>query len=74
MVSLSPITPAVTYEVPLLLLAGHGTVGVFSFVVTSDVQTCTDWTTIETGGATIDPTALHQQVAEYVSALGQRRK
>ena len=72
--SLSPIAPAVNYDVPLWLLADSGTVGVFSFVISSDVQACSDWTTIETGGPTIDETVLRRQVEAHISAQRQPPK
>jgi uncharacterized repeat protein (TIGR03803 family) len=71
---LAPITPAVAYEIPVSPFPAMGTVGVFSFAITSGLQTCSDWTTVETGGPAIPAAVLQQHIAEYVATLGSPRK
>jgi uncharacterized repeat protein (TIGR03803 family) len=71
---MAPVTPAVAYELPLWLSPGVGTVGVFSFVATSGGQTCSDWTTVETGGPAIDAGTLQRHTAEYLSSFRSWRE
>ena len=63
-----PITPTIAYSLPLSPFPAIGTVGVFSFVTTSDLRTCSAWKTVETGGASVSPTALTQKIGAYLSA------
>ena len=52
--ALPPVTPTIVYELPLAPFPAIGTVGVYSFIITSDLKSCSSSATVETGGTSPD--------------------
>jgi hypothetical protein len=63
---IAPVTPARAFQFIDDAFPRIGLVGVFSFIVTNELEVCADWETVDTGGSGPTDAELKRRVAEAI--------